>query len=79
MQKLMGDEGWGGPCFSLLTPSVCDWISQRPLLMSGLFPVEWQLVDSYSFASNLIITCLPFELAFSSVVTKKIHMSRLLC
>ena len=24
MQKLMGDEGWGGPCFSLLTPSVCD-------------------------------------------------------
>ena len=24
MQKLMGDEGWGGgPCFSLLTPSVC--------------------------------------------------------
>ena len=26
MQKLMGDEGWGGgPCFSLLTPSVCDY------------------------------------------------------
>ena len=24
MQKLMGDEGWGGPCFSLLTPSVCE-------------------------------------------------------
>ena len=26
MQKLMGDEGWGGgggACFSLLTPSVC--------------------------------------------------------
>ena len=24
MKKLMGDEGWGGgPCFSLLTPSVC--------------------------------------------------------
>ena len=26
MQKLMGDEGWGGgPCFSLLTPSVCGY------------------------------------------------------
>ena len=27
MQKLMGDEGWGGggPCFSLLTPSVCGF------------------------------------------------------
>ena len=25
MQKLMGDEGWGGgACFSLLTPSVCE-------------------------------------------------------
>ena len=25
MQKLMGDEGGGGgPCFSLVIPSVCD-------------------------------------------------------
>ena len=26
MQKLMGDEGGGGACFSLLTPSICGFM-----------------------------------------------------
>ena len=29
MQKLMGDEVWGGACFSLLTPSVCGQMLPR--------------------------------------------------
>ena len=34
MQKLMGDEGWGGGLFSLLTPSVCGSES-RPSYQGG--------------------------------------------
>ena len=48
MKKLMGDEGWGGPCFSLLTPSVCAQlrvtlkrvVSRQPNYICGNFTFE---------------------------------------
>ena len=37
MQKLMGDEGWGGGgLFSLLTPSVCGKIVFPPAPKKGM-------------------------------------------
>ena len=35
MQKLMGDEGGGGVCFSLLTPSVCGSRFKGFLFLKG--------------------------------------------
>ena len=57
MQKLMGDEGWGGgPCFSLLTPSVCAFVNLTVLsIMDVILPTY--IPVSMEFP---IQNCLPF-------------------
>ena len=50
MQKLMGDEGWGGGLFSLLTPSVCDLIVKGQIIDSvrWVFFYDVAFVDFFS-------------------------------
>ena len=49
MQKLMGDEGWGGggPCFSLLTPSVCGNKGRYFQRDIGLHHASWVILHAF--------------------------------